>query len=255
MIKRIAEKQPKILMMTNYVTMKLCADGLCALGAQPSMSAYAEEAEEIMAVSDALVLNLGTPSEEKHSAALLAAEYASEMDIPSILDVQGLFLSNIRLEMTRELLDAADFSVLKGNLQELKALAALLGCEDAESSREMVQLLAKETGSTVLCSGKEDIISDGQKIAVLKNGCAELGNISGTGCLLGAVCGAMLGSGFPPFEAALMAAALVDICGERALAKMKKNAAGIGSMAVFLLDELYLADESILEEIICEYKG
>jgi len=119
----------------------------------------------------------------------------------------------------------------------------------------MVQALAEETGCTVLCSGREDIISDGEKIAVLKNGCPELGNISGTGCLLGAVCGAMLGSGFPSFEAALMAAALLDICGERALAKMKKNAAGIGSMAVYLLDELYLADESFLEEVSCEYKG
>ena len=252
MIEKILNAQPKILMISNNVTLKFCADALCALGARPSMTYFNEEMEEIAASYDGVILNMGTPCAEKNRACLLAASAANAKNIPLLLDIQGFCLSFARQTLTQELLLRNRFAIIKGNKEEIASLCSFYYChEDKEAER--IKELAKITGSVILCSGKEDIVSDGEKTALLKNGCYELALISGTGCILGALCGALLGSGYNAFDAAFYGAGLLGLCGEKAYAKMSENKLGIGSMSVFLLDEIYLASEKLLEKIDFSY--
>ena len=76
----------------------------------------------------------------------------------------------------------------------------------------------------------------------MKNGCAQLGSVTGTGCMQGALCAAYL-SAAEGFDAAAAASVVLGICGE--LARTDK---GAGSFMVNLLDALCtVKDEQITE--------
>ena len=66
----IEQRRPVIHQITNYVTMGVCANALCALGASPVMACAPEEAAAVTAQSQALVLNLGTPDRTRFQTAL-----------------------------------------------------------------------------------------------------------------------------------------------------------------------------------------
>src|SRR5690606_40894873 len=57
---RIAETHPLIHQLTNVVTVNDCANITLACGASPVMADAPEEAAEMAAASDAVVINIGT---------------------------------------------------------------------------------------------------------------------------------------------------------------------------------------------------
>lgn len=61
----VREHQPLIHNIANLVSAHFTANGLLALGATPMMAQSPAEMAELAAISGALVLNLGTPSDEK----------------------------------------------------------------------------------------------------------------------------------------------------------------------------------------------
>ncbi|MDQ9768934.1 hydroxyethylthiazole kinase, partial [Acinetobacter baumannii] len=56
---QVRQRQPLVHCITNYITANDCANLLLACGASPIMADDPEEAAEITAHADALVLNLG----------------------------------------------------------------------------------------------------------------------------------------------------------------------------------------------------
>ena len=56
----LREKSPLTHCITNVVTVKDCANAVLAVGASPIMANAPEEAEEIVGISNSLVINIGT---------------------------------------------------------------------------------------------------------------------------------------------------------------------------------------------------
>ena len=85
----LREKKPLIHCISNYVTAGDTANILLGAGASPVMADCPAEVAEITAAADALLINLGTISESRLSAMLIAGKAANEKNIPVILDQIG----------------------------------------------------------------------------------------------------------------------------------------------------------------------
>src|SRR6266496_2350724 len=124
----IRERKPLVHQITNYVVMNETANATLALGALPVMAHAREEVEEMVGLASALVLNIGTLSEQWIEAMLLAGRAASERGIPVVLDPVGAGATRYRTDTARRILEEVQVTVLRGNQGEI---ATLVGA-DAE---------------------------------------------------------------------------------------------------------------------------
>ncbi len=92
----IREKTPLIHHITNYVTVNDCANVVLAIGASPIMADDAGEVEEVVALADALVLNMGTLNQRTVPSMTAAGKRANELGIPVIFDPVGVGISDLR---------------------------------------------------------------------------------------------------------------------------------------------------------------
>ncbi|MCM1165112.1 MAG: hydroxyethylthiazole kinase [Lachnospiraceae bacterium] len=214
------EKRPLVHCITNYVTAGDVANMLLAAGASPIMADDPAEAAEIPA--DALVLNMGTPSESRFSAMLKAAAAANENGVPVVLDPVGVQLSEIRRAAARKFLSELKIAVIRGNLSEMLFLsgvhASSRGVDNAEEREESVRLyaageLARRYGCVCALTGAEDIVTDGTRAVRLLNGCAALKRVSGAGDMTSALIAAF-SAVCEPYKAAIFGTAFTGICGE-----------------------------------------
>ena len=91
-------------------------------------------------------------------------------------------------------------------------------------------------------TGKKDIISDGKKIFIVKNGHEQMGSIVGTGCMAASVIGSFVSVNLDYCVASRDALCYFGVAGE--LAAEKAN--GPGSFKVNLYDEVFnLSDEKV----------
>ena len=73
-LEQIRARKPLIHNITNYVVMNNTANALLAVGASPAMVHAIEEVEEFVALSQALVINLGTLSKPWIKSMRIAAD-------------------------------------------------------------------------------------------------------------------------------------------------------------------------------------
>ena len=59
-LSNIKRQKPLILCLTNFVTMEFVANSLLALGAAPIVSTCEDEVEELIKISSAVYINIGT---------------------------------------------------------------------------------------------------------------------------------------------------------------------------------------------------
>ena len=85
----IRSQRPLVHNITNFVVMNNTANALLALGASPAMVHANEEVEEFVAISAALVVNIGTLSPPWVSAMEKAVRVAGARGIPWVLDPVG----------------------------------------------------------------------------------------------------------------------------------------------------------------------
>ena len=78
------------------------ANAILALGALPVMAHAKEEVREMVGLAGALVLNIGTLSEDWIEAMLLAGEAANERSIPVVLDPVGVGATAYRTATARQ---------------------------------------------------------------------------------------------------------------------------------------------------------
>lgn len=237
-IKKVNERSPLIHCITNPISINGCANVILAVGARPIMAEHPLEVAEITNRSDGLMLNLGNITDARIKSMQISGKTAKEKGIPILIDAVGVACSALRRKLALRLIETCKPTVIKGNCSEIMALmnpdysAAGVDSEKLGDISGVAVKLAKRSGGVVLVSGKRDIITDGQRIAYVKNGCAQLGKITGTGCMLGALCTAYLAIS-DGYEAAKTACAVMGICGERS-----RTAKGNGSFGVNLLDNL-----------------
>src|SRR5215218_10656060 len=88
-LQRLREAKPLVHQITNYVVMNETANATLALGALPVMAHALQEVEEMAGAASALVLNIGTLSDDWVQAMLLAGRAANRVQVPIVLDPVG----------------------------------------------------------------------------------------------------------------------------------------------------------------------
>ena len=105
----VREKRPLIHNITNYVVMNFTANALLAMGAAPVMAHALGEVEEMVTLAGALVLNIGTLTEEWVEAMIRAGKQASRQRIPIILDPVGAGATGLRTRSAQRILAETRF--------------------------------------------------------------------------------------------------------------------------------------------------
>lgn len=257
----VREKEPLVQCITNFVTVNDCANIILAAGGSPSMAHDVREAAEAARNARALVCNMGAI--EDAPSMILAGKEMNKLDRPVVLDPVAAGGTSLRREVAAELLKEVKFSSIRGNASEIRYLAGQqtagsgvdVGAldkiteENLKEAAEMVRALAERTGSVIAVSGKLDLVSDGKETAVLRNGCATMARITGSGCMLtsmiGAFCGAM-----PEdcFTATVAAMSVMGISGEVAEARRIKNGTGNATFRTDLIDVVFnMTEEQLVE--------
>ncbi len=249
-IEKVRERKPLINSITNYITANDCANILLAIGASPIMADNPKEIEEIMDISDALNINMGVISDDMLKAMFLGGKHANKLNKPVILDPVAAGATKYRTKQAFDLLKEVKFSVIKGNISEVKALFAgefnTRGVDAGEEIDEnnidtlveFVKSSAKKAGSIIFITGKIDIVSDGNKAYIIKNGVDQMASVTGTGCMLSAFLSAFVVAE-PSIESVVAAGCIMGLAGEKALVTMTNNNAGNSSYRNYIIDEIY----------------
>ncbi|MFH1587698.1 MAG: hydroxyethylthiazole kinase [Candidatus Diapherotrites archaeon] len=249
---KIRETKPLVHHITNWVTIYDCANITRAIGALPVMAHAKEEVEEMVSIASALVLNIGTLTPELVDSMILAGKRANEKGIPVILDVVGVGATKLRTNKAKELMEKVKIDILKGNFSEIGTLAGA----EAETKgveaislkgdpKEIAKSLAKSSSSTVVMTGKEDIVSDGKKTFTVKNGHDMMGSIVGTGCMVASVIGAFAAVEKDYVKAAAYALSSFGIAGEIAA----YGSTGPGSYKEKFYDAIYNLNKTQIDEM------
>lgn len=262
-INDVREKKPLVHNITNYVTANDCANIVLASGGSPIMADDPCEVEEITAICNSLVINMGTLSEKRLSAMILSGIKANKMGIPVVLDPVGIGASKFRRDSLLKLLSKVKFTAIRGNLSEMKMMALGINegrgvdtsisyetkpeclCDILEFSKR----LSVKTGAVIAVTGPVDIVTDGIRSCYINNGTPYMGKITGAGCMLTSIIGTFLGCNSDyPFESVTAAIGAMGLCGEKAFDKVKKRNEGTGSFKTYLIDSMSLLDKKSLEE-------
>ena len=123
----VRTKSPLIHNITNYVTVNDCANMVLACGASPIMADDAAEVEEITTICGGLNINIGTLNSRTIESMLKAGKKANALGHPVVLDPVGAGASALRTETAYRLLDEVQFTVIRGNISEVKTLASGAG--------------------------------------------------------------------------------------------------------------------------------
>jgi hydroxyethylthiazole kinase len=262
-LETVREKCPLIHNITNYVTVNDCANILIACGASPIMSDDCGEVVEITSICGGLNINIGTLNQNTIPAMLLAGKKANELGHPVILDPVGAGASTLRTKTAGKLLDEVKFTVIRGNISEIKAIA--LGTsstkgvdadiadavtdETYKSSLTIAQAFSKKTGAVIAITGEIDIVADESRAFIIRNGHPMMAKITGSGCMLTAMTAAFITANPENvLEATAASVCAMGICGERAYLTARKLNSGNSSYRNYLIDEVFKLTGDNLDE-------
>lgn len=217
-------KKPLVHSITNYVVMNETANAILCLGALPIMAHAAEEVEEMVGITGALVLNIGTLEPKWIDAMELAGKRANERNVPVILDPVGAGATKLRTDACKRLLDNVKVSIVRGNVGEVATLAGIesevRGVESisaSEGSEAIARKFASGYGCTVAITGPVDVVSDGKSLARISNGHAMMAKVVGTGCISSTMVASFAAVDPDPFTAAVGGLVVFGLAGEMAV--------------------------------------
>ena len=234
-LENVRARTPLIHNITNYVTVNDVANILLACGGSPIMADSPDEAEDIQTICGGLNINIGTLNSATIPAMFLAGKKANELGHPSVLDPVGAGASRLRTETALRLLREVKFTAVRGNISEIKTLAVGAGTtkgvdadaadrvteENLPASVRFVKEVAAGLGCVAVVTGAIDLVSDGKRCFVIRNGRPEMSGITGTGCQLSALTAAYITANPDrPLEAAAAAVCLMGLAGETGWGRM-----------------------------------
>ena len=250
LLSAIRERRPLVHNITNFVVMNNSANALLALGASPAMVHSSDEVEDFVALSQALVVNIGTLYSEQIAAGKLAVIRAKAAGIPWVFDPVGAGATPYR-QAAAVALARLGPSVIRGNGSEILALAQQVragqgrgvdSLHDSEAALGAARKLAEDSGAAIAITGEVDYVTDGRRVVEIHNGHALMTRVTGLGCSATAVIGAFLAVEPDALAATVAALAVFGVAGELAA----EQARGPGSLQVELLDALYVLDAATL---------
>lgn len=249
---QIRTRNPLVHNITNYVVMNNTANALLAVGASPVMAHAIEEVKDIVSISSALVINMGTLSGPWIDSMELAAKTSKTTKTPFVFDPVGVGASTYRTETAQKIIEAAIPDVIRGNASEIMALArsahTTKGVDSTMRTEDAVEkavALSKMLNNTIVISGETDYIVTGDDINKVTNGSPLMAKVTGMGCTATAMVGACMAVEANTHIAATAAMTIMGIAGDIA----KDIAKGPGSFQMHFLDSLYqLSEETISEK-------
>lgn len=243
-------RQPLVHNITNFVAMNNTANALLALGASPAMVHSCDEVEDFVALSQAVVINIGTLYSEQIAACKLAAIRARAAGIPWILDPVGAGATPYRRRAVEALVRLRP-SVIRGNGSEILTLVRQTGegrgvdsLHSSETAVDAARMLAAETSAVVAITGAVDYVTDGTQVIAIANGHPLMACVTGLGCSATVIIGAFLAVEHDPFMATVAGLAVFGVAGEIAAEQAK----GPGSLQVAILDALYGLEQGSLAQ-------
>lgn len=258
----VRAKSPLVHNITNYVTVNDCANIVLACGASPIMADDAAEVEDITSLCAGLNLNIGTLNSRTIPSMLLAGHTANRLGRPVVLDPVGAGASHLRTETALRLLREVKFTVIRGNISEIKTLALGSGktrgvdadVSDAVSDGNLdaavafVKDFARRSHAIVAVTGAIDLVSDADRCFVIRNGRPEMGKITGTGCQLSGMMTAFVAANPDRrLEAAAAAVCAMGLAGEIGWSRMAQGD-GNSTYRNRIIDAIYNMDGAALDK-------
>ena len=259
-IENVRKNVPLVHNITNYVTVNDVANILLACGGSPIMSAEPEDVEDITSICGGLNINIGTLTKSSIEGMFRAGRKANELNHPILLDPVGAGASALRTNTAVQLME--QLKLIRGNISEIKTLALGSGTtkgvdadvadavteETLDQAVQFVKQFAAKSGSIVAITGAIDLVSDGEKCYVIRNGRPEMGKITGTGCQLSGMMTAFLVANPDNYlEAAAAAVCTMGLAGEIGWGRMQEGD-GNSTYRNRIIDAVYNMDASTLDK-------
>ncbi len=229
----IRRDRPKVHCITNTVAETFTANVLLALGAVPSMTAHPDEVGAFVTSAHGVLINLGTPDEQRNAANAVAIQIARSEGLPWVLDPVFVDRSPVRLDRTRELLQSLP-AVVRGNEGELNALK--------HDTADGLADLCADYKTVAVSTGETDRIESVRRAGLVKNGHPVMARVTAMGCAMSAVVAAFCAVHDDMFEASVCGLLAIGVCGELAAAEH----AGPGRFVPAFLDRLAGIDKAEL---------
>ena len=261
-VDQVRANVPLVHNITNYVTVNDVANVLLACGGSPIMSDDPKDVEDITSICGGLNINIGTLNQRTVEGMFLAGKKANELGHAVLLDPVGAGASAFRTETALKLIQEIKFDVIRGNISEIKTLALGSGTtkgvdadvadavteENLDQSIAFVKAFAEKMGCIIAVTGAIDLVSDGTKCYVIRNGRPEMGKITGTGCQLSGVMTAFITANpEEKLKAAAAAVCTMGLAGEIGFSRMQEGD-GNSTYRNRIIDAIYNMDQKTLDE-------
>lgn len=262
MLENVRKNCPLIHNITNYVTVNDCANILLACGASPIMADDKEEVAEITAICSGLNINIGTLNNRTIESMLIAGKRANDLNHPIVLDPVGCGASKLRTETAMKLIKEIKFTVIRGNISEIKTLAFGSGTtkgvdadiadkiteENLDNVIDFAKAFAEKTGAIIAITGAIDIVTDNRKSYCVRNGHPMMSSVTGTGCQLSAMTAAFVAANTEhASEAVAAAVSAMGYAGETAYKRLTKTD-GNSTYRNYIIDAIYNMTPEMLEK-------
>ena len=207
-----------------------------------------------------LNINIGTLNQRSIEGMFRAGKKANELDHVVLLDPVGAGASALRTNTAVELMEKIRFTVIRGNISEIKTLALGSGTtkgvdadvadavteENLDNAVKFVKNFAAKSGAIVAVTGAIDLVSDGKSCYVIRNGRPEMGRITGTGCQLsGMMTAFVVANPDNRLEAAAAAVCAMGLAGEIGWSRMAEGD-GNSTYRNRIIDAIYNMDGETL---------
>lgn len=237
-LEKVRGLMPLVHNITNYVTVNDVANVLLACGGSPIMSDEPEDVEDITSICGGLNINIGTLHKTSIDGMVRAGKRANALSHPVLLDPVGAGASVFRTNTALKLMEELKLTVIRGNISEIKTLYLGSGTtkgvdadiadavteENLEESIVFVKSFAKKEGCIIAVTGAIDLVTDGDRCYVIRNGRPEMGKITGTGCQLSGMMTAYLTANPEHLlDAAATAVCVMGLAGETAWKRMEEG--------------------------------
>ena len=191
-----------------------------------------------------------------------AGKKAAQLHHVLLLDPVGAGASALRTNTAVDLMEQLPFTVIRGNISEIKTLALGSGktrgvdadVSDAVSDENLdaavafVKDFAQRSHAIVAVTGAIDLVSDGQRCFVIRNGRPEMGKITGTGCQLsGMMTAFVVANPDRRLEAAAAAVCAMGLAGEIAHSRLSPLD-GNSTYRNRIIDAIYNMDGAALDK-------
>ena len=252
-LRTVRKTTPLVHNITNYVTINDVANAVLACGGSPIMADEPEDVEDITTICGGLNINIGNLNSQTIEAMRIAGRRSRELGHARVLDPVAAGASKLRTRIASELVDT--------NISELKALdlgsATTRGVDasaaDAVTDARLDEMVsfskgyARKVGGIVAITGAIDLVADEETCYVIRNGRAEMGRVTGTGCMLsGVLCAYLIANPKDKLEAAAAAVCLMGLAGEVGWSRMQEGD-GNATYRNRIIDAIYNIDGDQLD--------